>query len=218
MSGTGRKKVAREDREREMLEVAGSVFARRGFHAASMDEIADGAGVSKPMFYRYFGSKEQLYYAYVAAAGNRLLSRMRAAVAAAGDDPEERLAASARAFFAHVREHRDGWSVLFGELAARGAPFAREILAIRERIVQGTADLFEEVLERAGGDGSAVGGTEPLAVAFVGAGESLGAWLLAHPEEPADAVADRLMNVAWLGLHGLLERRGSDGLRSVASG
>jgi hypothetical protein len=80
------------------------------------------------------------------------------------------------------------------------------------------ADLFEEVLERAGGDGSAVGGTEPLAVAFVGAGESLGGWLLQHPEEPADAVADRLMNVAWLGLHGLLQRRGAEGLRSVASG
>jgi AcrR family transcriptional regulator len=216
MSENGRKKVAREAREREMLEVAGSVFARRGFHAASMDEIAEGAGVSKPMVYRYFGSKEQLYYAYVAAAGGRLLSRMRVAVAAAGDDPEERLSASARAFFAHVRENRDGWSVLFGELAARGAPFAREIVAVRERIVHGTADLFEEVLLQAGLDGSAVGGTEPLAVAFVGAGESLGGWLLAHPEELAEAVAERLMNVAWEGLHGLLERQATDGSRRFA--
>ena len=59
-----------------MLEVAGRVFAAHGFHDASMDEIAQDAGISKPMIYNYFGSKEGLYFAYIELAGQRLLSRM----------------------------------------------------------------------------------------------------------------------------------------------
>ena len=105
-----------------MLEVAGRVFAQRGFHAASMEEIADGAGVSKPMIYNYFGSKEGLYFAYIELAGRRMLARMRDAIRAAGARPEDRLWASALAFFGHVDDNRNEWSVLFGELAARGAP------------------------------------------------------------------------------------------------
>jgi AcrR family transcriptional regulator len=50
--------VPREQREQHILDVAGATFARAGYHSASKDEIADGAGVSKPMLYAYFGSKE----------------------------------------------------------------------------------------------------------------------------------------------------------------
>src|SRR5205807_5029117 len=72
----GRRKLPRAVRERQMLEVAGRVFAAHGFHEASMDEIAKDAGISKPMIYNYFGSKEGLYFAYIELAGQRLLSRM----------------------------------------------------------------------------------------------------------------------------------------------
>jgi Bacterial regulatory proteins, tetR family len=54
----GARGVPREQREQHILDVAGATFARAGYHAASMDEIADGAGVSTPMLYAYFGSKE----------------------------------------------------------------------------------------------------------------------------------------------------------------
>jgi AcrR family transcriptional regulator len=203
----GRKKVPRAVREREMLEVAGRAFATFGFHAASMEEIAEGAGVSKPMIYNYFGSKEGLYFAYIELAGQRMLSRMRTAVRAAGKRPEERLWASALAFFGHVDDNRDEWSVLFGELAARGAPFSREVSAIRTTVSDGTAALFDEVLEGAGVRPDEIGGTEPLAHAFVGAGESLANWWLDHPEESQAAMAARLMNVAWIGLSELLQSR-----------
>ena len=203
----GRKKVPRVVREREMLEAAGRVFAQRGFHAASMEEIAGGAGVSKPMIYNYFGSKEGLYFAYIELAGQRMLARMRNAVQAAGERPDERLWASALAFFGHVDDNRDEWSVLFGELAARGAPFSREASAIRSRVSDGTAALFDEVLDSAGVSPEKIGGTEPLAHAFVGAGESLANWWLDHPEESQAAMAARLMNVTWIGLSGLLQSR-----------
>lgn len=190
-----------------MLEVAGRVFAARGFHDASMDEIAGGAGISKPMIYNYFGSKEGLYAAYVEAAGQRLLARM--ADAAVGDsdavDAEATLRATALAFFAHVDENRESWSVLFGELATRGSPLSSEVAAIRQRMIYRTAALFEVLARRAGIPAERVGGTEPLAHAFVGAGESLANWWLDHPGEPREAMADRLIQVGWLGLRQLLD-------------
>src|SRR5213082_1858579 len=84
----GRRKLPREVRERQMLEVAGRVFAAHGFHEASMDESAQDAGISKPMIYNYFGSKEGLYFAYIELAGQRLLSRMAEAARAVGDSDE----------------------------------------------------------------------------------------------------------------------------------
>ncbi len=209
----GRRKIPRVVRERQMLEVAGRVFAARGFHLASVDEIAEGAGISKPMIYSYFGSKEGLYFAYIELAGQRLLRRMAEAASSVDDskeiDAERRLLASARAFFAHVDENREEWAVLFGELAARGAPFSREVAAVRRAITSRTAALFDIVRERAGLDRAADGGTESLAYAFVGAGESLANWWLEHPDEPVEAMAQRLLDVVWVGLDELLRGGGS---------
>ena len=75
----GTRLVPRAVREEQMLEVAGEVFAERGFHAASMDEIAERADISKPMLYAYFGSKDGLYGSYMERVGARLLAAMDAA-------------------------------------------------------------------------------------------------------------------------------------------
>jgi AcrR family transcriptional regulator len=162
------------------------------------------------MVYNYFGSKEGLYYAYIELAGQRLLDRIARAATSVDEsgtlDTERRLLASAVAFFSHVDENREEWSVLFGELAARGAPFSREVAGVRRTITSRTAALFDVVLERAGIDPADVGGTEPLAYAFVGAGESLANWWLEHPEESIEAMAQRLLDVAWKGLKALLRQ------------
>ena len=207
----GRRKLPRAVRERQMLEVAGRVFAAHGFHEASMDEIAKDAGISKPMIYNYFGSKEGLYFAYIELAGQRLLSRMAEAARGVDDsneiDAERRLLAASLAFFAHVDERREEWAVLFAELAARGGPFYQQVAAVRRSITDQTAQLFEIVLGRAGIPADQVGGTEALACAFVGAGESLANWWLEHPEETKEAMANRLIGVAWGGLKHLLGPR-----------
>lgn len=193
-------------REALILETAGPIFAARGYNAASMDEIALAAGVSKPVLYSSFGSKDGLYFAYIERAGAELLGGIRAAGTTAGP-PDVRLWAGTLAFFSFVDEYRDGWSVLFSELAAGGATRRREVAAVRRRIVEMVAVLFEEVVDGAGRSGADVGGVEALAVAYVGAGESLANWWLEHPEESTEAVATRLMDVAWLGLDGLLAGR-----------
>src|ERR1700734_976368 len=83
--------MPRAAREALILDVAGQVFARDGYHAASMDDIASGAEVSKPMVYAYFGSKERLYLAYIERTGGELLQRLMAAAAPDDDAPMERL-------------------------------------------------------------------------------------------------------------------------------
>jgi AcrR family transcriptional regulator len=163
-----------------MLEAAGAAFAARGFHAASMDQIAAASGISKPMLYNYFESKEGLYAAYVERSGQALLDSMRQA--APRDAPvEERLSAGVLAFLGYVDEHRPGWSVLYNEAATRGGPVAAKVAGMRARIAEMLAQIFD---------------SDVLAHAFVGAGESLANWWLSHPDEPKEAIANQLMAIA----------------------
>src|SRR5579884_571625 len=109
--------MPRAIREQLILDVAGQVFARGGFHEGSMDEIAALAGVSKPMVYAYFGSKEGLYVAYIDRTGGELLERLVGA-GRPGTSAAARLRARIDEFFAFVAEHRDGWVVLFREMTS----------------------------------------------------------------------------------------------------
>src|SRR5436309_11277761 len=106
----GQPKVPRAIREPHMLEMAGRVFAARGFHEASMDEIAEAAGISKPMLYNYFGSKEGLYFAYVNLSYREIVAAIDEAVGdavAAGLPPAEQLRTGTRAYYRYVGDHRD---------------------------------------------------------------------------------------------------------------
>jgi AcrR family transcriptional regulator len=174
--------MPRPDREREMLEAAGEIFASQGFHAASMDAIAAAAGISKPMLYNYFGSKEGLYLAYIRHSGRALLRSLRDAASPQAPGGE-RLRAGVIAFLTYVEEHRSGWAVLHRETTAQGGSLAAEVADLRERI----AGMLTVLL-----DG------EALAHAFVGAGESLATWWLGHPEQPKSRMAQLLMDIAQL--------------------
>jgi AcrR family transcriptional regulator len=174
--------MPRAAREQLILDVAGTAFARDGYHAASMDEIAALADVSKPMVYAYFGSKEHLYLAYVERTGRELLDRLERVGRSEGLPPD-RLRARITEFLAFVEEHRDGWRVLFAE-AASSRPLAEEVANLRDRIVAAVRQMVEDadlVLETDAGDG--------MAHAIVGAGESLANWWLEHPSVSREQVA-----------------------------
>jgi AcrR family transcriptional regulator len=180
--------MPRQQREQLILDVAGRAFARAGYESASMDEIAELAGVSKPMLYAYFGSKEGLYLAYVERAGRELLDRLAGAIARGGP-PASRLRAPIVEFLAFVEEHGDGWRVLFREAASR-RPLAEQVAQLRERIaetIRRTIDSSHLEYPRLASDA--------IAHAIVGAGESLANWWLEHPEIPRDQVAAWYLSV-----------------------
>src|SRR4029079_6353945 len=93
-----------------VLEVAGRAFASEGFHAVSMDDVADAAGVSKPVVYSHFGSKDGLYEAVGVHAVEAFTERVRAGVAPA-DTPEQRMWAGILVFVDAVEEHPEWWLI-----------------------------------------------------------------------------------------------------------
>ncbi len=170
--------MPRPARERLILEVAGQVFARSGYHAAAMDEIAELADVSKPMLYAYFGSKEGLYVAYIDRTGRELLKRLVGA-GGTGLSPGRALRGRILEFLAFVQEHRDGWTVLFQEMTTL-RPVADEVAELRSRL----ADAVGRMVQDAVPDAARLSppAADAAAQAIVGAGESLATWWLAHPE------------------------------------
>jgi len=196
--------MPRERREQLILDVAGAVFAREGYHPASMDEIAELADVSKPMVYAYFGSKEGLYLAYIERAGGELLDRIENA-APRDAQPARALQARVTEFLAFVEEHGDGWKILFGEVAS-SRPLAEQVAELRGRIARTIRRMIEGgVAARPGYPPSAA---DAIAHALVGAGESLANWWLDHPEVPREKVADWYFAVVQAVLSGSTTRSG----------
>jgi AcrR family transcriptional regulator len=186
-------------RERQILDAAVDVFSRLGFHAASMDEISDVAGISKPMLYAYLGSKEELFATCIRREATRLMEAIAEGVEV-GQAADVQLWTGLRAFFDFVGENRASWQVLHRQASSQGGPFAAELNDMRGRAIGLVAALLENASERARGQEA-----QSLAAALVGAGESLADWWLDNPEESAGVVAARLMNLVWLGFGDLVE-------------
>ncbi|GAA1338172.1 TetR/AcrR family transcriptional regulator [Saccharothrix algeriensis] len=201
---TGRaKRLPRAVRERQITDAAVEVFSRRGFHAASMDEISEVAGISKPMLYAYLGSKEELFATCIRREATRMVEAVATGVER-DQPPDVQLWSGLRAFFGFVGGNRASWQVLHRQASSQGGPLAEESADLRGRAIGLVAGLlvgssgFPDVPRP--GDKEA----ESLAAALVGAGESLADWWLDNPEEPAGVVAARLMNLVWMGFGDLV--------------
>jgi AcrR family transcriptional regulator len=195
------KRVPRAVREQQMLDAAVSVFGRQGFHTASMDEIAEAAGISKPMVYAYLGSKEDLFVACLHREATRLVERVVEAVGSSRG-PDEQLWSGLRGFFDFVGGNRQSWNMLYRQSRGR-EPFASEWTSMRGRMVEIVAGLLARAVESAGGPGGPAD-LEPVTYALVGAAESMADWLADHPGEDPGRTAARLMNFIWLGADDLL--------------
>jgi len=194
----GQRKVPRAVREPQMLQVAGRVFAAHGFHEASMDEIAEAAGVSKPMLYSYFGSKEGLYFAYINSAYGELIGGIDEAVAAAGPDPEERLRLGTLAYYRYVGDHRDSFRILFREIGDPGG----EVAGQRHRLVRRVGAAIDAIVVASEARPWQPMDTEMVAEGWIGAARSLADWWLDHPELSAEAMTDRLLDFLLGGIRG----------------
>ncbi|MGW7256984.1 TetR/AcrR family transcriptional regulator [Streptomyces sp. NPDC054834] len=219
MGAVKSKRMPRAVREQQMLDAAVRTFGQRGYMAASMDEIAELAGVSKPLVYLYLNSKEDLFTACIRREAEALTEAVRTGVRT-GLPADRQLWDGLQAFFAHTAEHPDGWSVLHLQARTHGEPFAAEVRAMREEIVAFVTQLIavaaREALPHARLRSRGGTPTDPdlpehevagLAEALVGAAESLAAWANATPGVTARQAAATLMNFAWSGLGNLMAGR-----------
>ncbi|MFJ2608899.1 TetR/AcrR family transcriptional regulator [Streptomyces sp. NPDC091279] len=208
MGAVKTKRMPRAVREQQMLDAAVRTFGQRGYRAASMDEIAELAGVSKPLVYLYLNSKEELFTACIRREAASLVAAVRAGVRV--DAPADRqLWDGLGAFFTHTAQHPDAWAVLHLQARTHGEPFAAEVAAMREEIVAFVTQLIVVAAREAHQDPHLpereVAG---LAEALVGAAEALAAWANSTPGVTARQAAGTLMNFAWAGLGNLMEGRG----------
>ncbi|MET8215658.1 TetR/AcrR family transcriptional regulator [Streptomyces hirsutus] len=233
MGAVKSKRMPRAVREQQMLDAAVQTFGQRGYMAASMDEIAELAGVSKPLVYLYLNSKEDLFIACIRREAKALVEAVRA-----GARPvlpaDRQLWAGLTAFFTHTARHPDGWAVLHLQARTHGEVFAAEVAAMRADIVTFVTELIlaaaREALPQAlgcspklspsleqGGPPRAGGTpTDPhlpggevagLAEALVGAAEALADWANSTPGVTARQASATLMNFAWAGLGDLMAGR-----------
>ncbi|MFN8229082.1 MAG: TetR/AcrR family transcriptional regulator [Mycobacterium sp.] len=105
-------RLPRDERRGQLLGSASQVFVDRGYHAASMDEIADRAGVSKPVLYQHFSSKLELYLAVLAQHVDNLVSGVRQALRTTTDN-RQRVRAAVAAFFDFIEHDGQGYRLIF---------------------------------------------------------------------------------------------------------
>ena len=105
-------RLPRSARRAQLLEAAQAIFVDRGYHAAGMDEIADRAGVSKPVLYQHFSSKLELYLAVLQRHVDNLVSGVRQALRTTTDN-RQRLRAAVAAFFDFIEHDGPGYRLIF---------------------------------------------------------------------------------------------------------
>ena len=192
---TGTKRIPRAIREQQMLDSAISVFADLGYRSASMDTIARDAGVSKPMLYLYYGSKEELFSACMTRESGRLIDQLTTA-AVAGSGPRDRLEGVVQSFLEYVDQHTDSWNVVYRQSFAEPA-FRGEV----EKIRSGLVDLTTDLLQQHWGDERGREILSVVATALVGAGEAV-ADRVAHGTMSTTVAAGVVVELAWRGLAG----------------
>lgn len=192
--------MPRADRERQMMTIAEAVFSERGYAATSMDEIADRVGVSKPMIYEYFGSKEGLLVACIRQVRTELREVTAQAVIGARS-PEEALRNGLVSFFRFTDDHRRSWELLLRtETAVVGPAAVAEIETARQEQIQLHIALFSAYMPNA-----EQRSLEAAAEILVGACERLSVWYVRHDDVTPEEAAEHIMRMTWFGLRSELE-------------
>ena len=180
-------------RREQLISVARALFAERGYEASSVEEVAQRAGVSKPVVYEHFGSKEGLYAVVVDREMHTLRTRITQSLVAT--HPLTRLEQAAVALLTYIEDEQDGFRILVRDspVASTSGNFASLIGDMATRV----EDILAEEFAKLGYDPEMA----PLySHALVGMIALAGQWWLDAKEPSRDRVAAHLVNLAWNGL------------------
>ena len=186
------------ERRQQLLDTALATFARSGYRDASMNDIADAAGVTKPVLYQHFKSKRELFLELLAEVAGQLRSAVRdAAGSAASNGPRAQVEAGFAAWFNWVDTNRDGFTVLFDSEVRRDPEFAEQAAKVQRQMADTVAEFIVA-------DGLTDERRQLLAYGIVGLSESTcRRWLEKEIDLDADELAVQVGGLAWSGLRGL---------------
>ena len=184
------------ERRRQLLDVALTVFASRGYHATSMNDVAEAAGVTKPVLYQHFRSKRALYLELLEDVGGRLRDVIDKAAATA-DGPRDQVQSGFRAYFTFVASQQPAFQLLFGGGARRDEEFADAVRTVEVSIAESIAQLIVV-------DGLDDARRLLLAHGIVGLAEGTSRyWLASGMTGSAEELAAQVAALAWAGLRGV---------------
>jgi AcrR family transcriptional regulator len=184
-----RSKLRPDEPGREkVLEAGRELFGERGYHATSIAEIGERAGIAKSVLYHYFGSKAGLYEAIVEAETHELITRVAAAVPA--DSAEPRLRAGVDAYLRFLAERPASWRLLL-----RDPPAEPALIAVHDRLAGERAAALAALMAAPGKRAGAGPHVELVATAI----RAFATWWYDHREVPAEQVADAIADVARSG-------------------
>ncbi|MGH9080625.1 MAG: TetR/AcrR family transcriptional regulator [Acidimicrobiales bacterium] len=204
----GGRRLTADARRRQLFEVALSLFAGHGYASTTMDDIAEAAGVTKPLVYQHFESKRALYLELMDVFSRELVTRIVTATANA-EGPRQQVELGFAAYFGLMVGNEPAFRLLYG----RDAPDDPELGAALRRVEDAIAEAIDPLI---------AAGLDPehrllLAHAVVGMAEGATRhWLDTRrqralaadarglgsptPDEEAALLAIRLADFAWAGL------------------
>src|SRR6201998_2839685 len=187
-------RLPRDERRGQLLIAASDVFVEKGYHAAGMDEIADRAGVSKPVLYQHFSSKLELYLAVLQRHVENLVSGVQQALSTTTDN-RRRLHSAVQAFFDFIEHDSQGYRLIFENDYVTEPEVAAQVRVATERSI---AAVFPLISEHSGLDPHRA---RMIAVGLVGISVDCARYWLDsdRPISKSDAV-EGTVQFAWGGL------------------
>ena len=186
-------------RRAQLIEVGRSLFAKHGYDATSVEEIAEHAKVSKPIVYEHFGGKEGLYAVVVDRETDYVVTRIAESISSGS--PRERVERAALAFLTYVKEHPDGFAVL-----SRGTPVVSArggMSSLLNDVAERVGEVFAAAFKQAGYDPKVA---PVYAHALVGMVTFVGQWWTESRKLSVEKAVSHIAALAWMGLRHLPKR------------
>jgi AcrR family transcriptional regulator len=189
-------RLPRHERRRQLLDAALEVFVTQGYHAAAMDEIAERAGVSKPVLYQHFPGKLELYLALLDESVDTLVDKVRDALKS-NPENKQRVAATFGAYFEYVGGQGQAYRLVFESdlgnepaVRARLDRGQRECAAMVSQVVREDAGISDDEAHL-------------LSVGMVGMAQVTARyWLTSRDRIPREAAEQLVARLAWRGISG----------------
>jgi AcrR family transcriptional regulator len=199
--GATRRRLPKDERRARILDAAARVFADRGYEAASLDEIAEAAEISKPVIYDHFDSKKALHIELLELQAGEMLEFMtRRAISQ--DTTEGQLAAGLEAFLEFVETHPYAWRMIFRDPTAADAEIEQAQRRVQLRATSAIAaiagshpmeDLPQDELDHELS-------VEAFSQMLKTAANGIAAWWYEHRDISRETIVKMLMDFVWLGL------------------
>ena len=199
--GTARApRMARKDREAQLLDIAEEVFAEKGFQETTVEEIAARAGITKPVIYDHFGSKHALLVASMTRAREELRDHTLLAVRekAPTGDPETLVRTTISSFFTFIEEHKAAFRLIQQESAV--AAFTQSMEEIRAEQAHLVAGLLRTVCDLDDVPDPIVAG---YAEVVIGSCERVAAYQASTEGVSVDDATEIVLSMLWTGIERL---------------